>query len=349
MLRPFTLRLIARQGIRLAGILLLTACGGATDPSSNLLDITAPDFTVPLAGTLQIDLFATNASGERLPMAAVQWSSDNVRVASVSSTGVVEGRSFGSATITATLGSLSDALVVTVTPAAIEFSMTSGERIMAAGATTTLTARAVDALGATIAGSASALTWTSSNENIAVVRADPGANGGAIVTGVDLGLATIVASAFGLSQSFGVVVLPAGSDADASVRVQDFRLLELPVTRFSPQIFAPVMRVMMRNEGEPLTLARVDFAIGGVARTLTALCTDTDLAPGQTWDLFGTGHFMDDIRYNVGMLRIPASDVLALLTFRTTTGARRGLVATGRVEPGTPPGTLNPSPVWNPC
>ena len=162
-----------RFDIGLIGVLLLTACVGSTDPASNLVAIEAPDFTVPLAGTLQLELFATNASGERLPISAVKWSSDNVAVAPVGTTGVVEGRSFGSATITATRGGSSDAVLVTVKPAAIEFSVTSGERIMAAGATTTLTARAVDALGRTIPGSAAELRWTSSNETIAVVRVGP--------------------------------------------------------------------------------------------------------------------------------------------------------------------------------
>ena len=341
-----SMRRVPRFRIRLIGVLLLSACSGTTDPSADLVAIVAPDFIVPLAGTLQLELFATNASGERLPISAVKWSSDNVAVAPVGTTGVVEGRSFGSATITASRGGSSDAVLVTVKPAAIEFSMTSDERIMASGATTTLTARAVDALGRTITGSDSELRWNTSNENIAVVRADHGA---AVVTGVDLGLTTIVASAFGLSQSVGIIVLPAGSDASASVQVEEFRLLEAPGARLLPQVFTPVLRVMMRNQGEPLQLARVDVAIAGVVESLPARCTSTDFAPGQTWDLFANDHFVDPFTYSGGPTRARTSDVLALLTFRTSTGTLRGLAAIGRVESGSPPYTPNFSPVWRDC
>ena len=174
-------------------------------------------------------------------------------------------------------------------------------------------------------------------------------HGEAVVTGVDLGLTTIVASAFGLSQSVGIAVLPVGSDASASVRVEEFRLLEIPGNRLLPQVFTPVMRVMMRNQGEPLQLARVDLAIAGVVGSLPARCTAADFAPGQTWDLFGIGHFMDEITYSGGSTRVRASDVLALLTFRRTTGALRGLAAIGQVETGIPAGTLFISPVWRDC
>jgi hypothetical protein len=179
-----------------------------------------------------------------------------------------------------------------------------------------------------------------------VVRADQGF---AVVTGVELGLTTIVASAFGLSQSFAVVVLPEGSDASASVRVEEFRLLEPPGAHALPQVFTPVMRVMMRNTGEPLQLARVELAIAGIVGTLPARCTATDFAPGQTWDLFANDHFVDPFTYSGGAVRVRPSEVLGLLTFRTTTGALRGLAAIGQMESGLPPLSNFFSPSWRDC
>ena len=109
----------------LAGLsLAFAACGGGgstsepspSEPSSSLV-ITLPTNSIASGTSVQATANISNGSGGSSPASNVTWSSSNPTVASVSS-GLITGYRKGTATISATSGSLSGQVVVTVVPGA---------------------------------------------------------------------------------------------------------------------------------------------------------------------------------------------------------------------------------------
>lgn len=116
----------------------------------------------------------------------ISWSSDNTGVAKVdAATGVVTGVASGTAIITATAGSLSDSVTITVEPhvAATAINLTDTEITINPGVVYWIGAEVVPA-NATY----SAITWTSSDETVAKV------NEYGMVSGLSLGSCTITAT-----------------------------------------------------------------------------------------------------------------------------------------------------------
>jgi hypothetical protein len=101
--------------------LAFAACGGGggdstTEPGSSL-EITLPTNPIASGTSVQATASITNGSGGSSPAPNVTWSSSNSMVASVSS-GLITGARIGTATISATSGSLTGHVVVTVVPGA---------------------------------------------------------------------------------------------------------------------------------------------------------------------------------------------------------------------------------------
>jgi plastocyanin len=103
------------------GLLVLAACGGSDEPSGPdtrpvSLVVAGPDTRVGVGQTLQLGVTGRSATGTPVPIDGTpQWRSNNTSIATVSSAGIVSGRSAGTALITATVGGLEASLQVTVT------------------------------------------------------------------------------------------------------------------------------------------------------------------------------------------------------------------------------------------
>ena len=98
--------------------------------------------------------------------ASVNWSSDNPAVVFVNSRGVVRANANGEARITATSGSVSKTIVVTVAQVPVRIILPRNSvQLASVGETTTLTAIVVDSLDAEILDAP--LMWTSEDPTVA--------------------------------------------------------------------------------------------------------------------------------------------------------------------------------------
>ncbi|HKH82889.1 MAG TPA: Ig-like domain-containing protein [Gemmatimonadales bacterium] len=117
------------SGMLIGFALFLAACGGGGSAGGNnpaepntpaptpSLVITLPSATIPSGTSVQATATINDGSGGSSPAPNVTWSSSNSGVASVSS-GLVTGDRKGTTAISATSGSLTGRIVVTVVPGA---------------------------------------------------------------------------------------------------------------------------------------------------------------------------------------------------------------------------------------
>jgi len=200
-----------------AGAATVTATSEGQTGTSAVTVSTVPVASVsvsPASASLQtgqtVQLTATpkDASGNPLSGRAVNWSTSNATVATVSSTGLVTGGgAAGSATITATSEghSATSAISVTSVPVA-SVSVTPASASLSTGRTTQLTATPRDASGNPLSGRA--VSWTTSNGAVATVSSS------GLVTGAAAGSAMITATSEGQSGTSAVtVVLPNPGDS----------------------------------------------------------------------------------------------------------------------------------------
>src|SRR5439155_1858577 len=129
----------------------------------------------------------------------VTWSASDASVAIVSSSGLVTGRSAGSAIITATSEGKSgtSAITVTLVPVA-SVTVNPPSATILVGATQQLSAVTKDATGATLSGRV--VTWSTSNAAVAKVSS----NG--LVSGQSAGSATITATSEGKSGTSSLTI-----------------------------------------------------------------------------------------------------------------------------------------------
>jgi uncharacterized protein YjdB len=138
-----------------------------------------------------------NAMRER----KVVWASENASIATVTQSGVVTGIAQGSVQIAASSGGKSSSAVITVTPRPVSLvRITPGSATINVAGSVTLSAEAVDASGSPVVGRT--VTWSSSNETIAVVSS----NG--VVAGIAEGSVTITATVDGRSGTAAITVAP---------------------------------------------------------------------------------------------------------------------------------------------
>lgn len=164
-----------------------------------VVEVTAPAQSVRAGATLTMSVTLKDKSGKLLDNVPIYWSSSNVSVAGVSSTGVLTASAAGQVTIAATALGKSATTTITVLDrevAAVQIAPASvSVRI---GTTVALVAQTIDAEGRALSGRA--IAWSSSNNAIATVS-----NQGTI-TGVTAGTATMTATSEGKSGTAAVTV-----------------------------------------------------------------------------------------------------------------------------------------------
>lgn len=198
-----------------AGTATVTATSGSahttvavtvTLPPANAVVVSPSTVALLITQQQQLTGTVTDASGNPIPNQTITWQSNNTNVATVSGSGLVTAVSPGTATITASSGSVSGtaqvtvSLVpvrrVTVTPDAVSF--TQGD------AGTQLTVALLDSAGNTLSLTGHTISWSSNKTGVATVNGSgfvtPGSPGQAVIT------ATLVGS--GLSATSTITVSP---------------------------------------------------------------------------------------------------------------------------------------------
>ena len=99
----------------LAAVALLFAVACGTDPEVDSVTVTPANPTVAVGATTELTATVKDADGMTITDAEVTWSSSAEAMATVDDMGTVTGVAAGTADITATSGSASGKVTVTVT------------------------------------------------------------------------------------------------------------------------------------------------------------------------------------------------------------------------------------------
>jgi len=184
--------------LAVAWMLAMAGCGsGSVSSSSSTPSLTSialqPDpASVTVGSTVTLAATAQYSNGTSAALTDATWSSSAPTIATVSDSGVVTGLKGGTATITATSGSMSQSTSVTVKPVLQTLNLTPVGPAVVIGGKQQFQVTGVFNDGSTQDFTSTA-TWSSSNTG----RATIGSTGQA--TGVAIGPATITASANGKS------------------------------------------------------------------------------------------------------------------------------------------------------
>jgi Bacterial surface proteins containing Ig-like domains len=210
-----------------------------------------PSMALVVGQTSTAKAVLTDANGNVLTGRVVTWTSNNPLIASVSSTGIVTGIAPGGPVfITASSEGLNGSTSVTVTAVPVGSVTLPATTTLVAGQSTTLTPVVKDANGAVVTDRA--VTWSSSNTNVATVSAS------GLVRALVTGTATITATSEGQQGSTALTVTPAPV---GSVTVAPFTL--------------------NLASGSTVTLAATVKDVNGTTvtdRTITWKSSDTDVA-----------------------------------------------------------------------
>ena len=153
-----------------------------------------------LGATVQLTATVLDGNGQPVAGAVVTWTSSDEAVTTVNAQGLVTAVGNGVARITATSGSASSGIDVTVMQAAGRIVIEPEEvTLMSLGATVQLMATVLDGNGQPVAGAV--VTWMSSDEAVATVNAQ------GLVTAVGNGVARITATSGGASSGINVSVM----------------------------------------------------------------------------------------------------------------------------------------------
>ncbi|HET7456371.1 MAG TPA: Ig-like domain-containing protein [Gemmatimonadaceae bacterium] len=154
--------------------------------------VTPTSAALAVGGTATFEATVKDPSGNTLTDRTVTWSSSDVNVATVSSSGVVTAVGPGTATITASTGGKSGQATVTVSqPTVASVDVAPEAATLTTGQTQQLVATPRDASGNALTGRA--VVWTTSNAGVATV------SGAGLVTAVAPGTATITATVDGVA------------------------------------------------------------------------------------------------------------------------------------------------------
>ncbi len=174
---------------------------GITAAVLNSINITTTGGSLALGLSEQFSAIGTYSDGSTQDITAVvHWSSSNTSVITVSGAGLVLAIGGGSASVTATLGSVAQNASITVSAAILEsINVTAAQTSFALGFTLQLKATGTYSDGST-QDLTSAAVWTSNNPAVALI------NSGGLVSGLATGGISATATLQGVSGSLGVTV-----------------------------------------------------------------------------------------------------------------------------------------------
>jgi trimeric autotransporter adhesin len=180
----------------------VTSANVCATPVSIAVTPTSP--TVPINTTQQLAATGTNKDASTCDVTdLVTWSSSTIANATVSDAGLVKGVAAGSATITATLGSVTGSTSVTVTaPTITSISVTPDDMTLAIGVGQQYTASAIYSDGS-IQDLATGVTWSSSSTTVATI------DGNGLATTLAAGTTTITATVGTFTDSSVITVVAA--------------------------------------------------------------------------------------------------------------------------------------------
>ena len=189
-------RILILTSITLGAVAWAAGCGDDTTeppeparPAS--ITVTPATFELTALGvTVQLSAEVHDQNGQVIAGATVAWTSSSTTVATVDAAGLVTAAGNGTATITATAGTVSGSAVGTVDQEVIAVEVSSPADTVPLGDTVRLVAEATDANGHAVEDAE--FTWSSSDESVLTV------DGSGLVRGIAEGAATITAASVGL-------------------------------------------------------------------------------------------------------------------------------------------------------
>lgn len=228
--------LILRLGIAFAVVgatVSVASCGGDSGgpttptPVISRIDVSAPVTTMSPGQTVQLTAVAKTSTGT-IVSASPNWSSSSNAIATVNSSGSVTAVAAGAVTITASTGSVSNTIALTVIPAGgvvatVNVALSDAALVIGDLGQATVSLR--DANNAVVALGSRTLAWSSTNVSVATVSAagvvsTAGIGSTQIRASVSEGANTIIGNA--------TLTVVANPDAKASVDVT------MPGLTFSP-------------------------------------------------------------------------------------------------------------------
>lgn len=212
----------------------LASCGGSDSggvttptPVVTRIDVSAPTTTLAPAQTVKLTSVARSASGAAVA-GSESWSSSSNAVATVSGSGLVTAVAAGTVTITASRGSVSGTVSLTVIPAGgtvVTLNVALSDPSLVIGDQGQGTVSARDANNAAVALGSRTITWSSSNTSIATVSSS------GVIAAVGIGSTVIRASVQeGGSAVVGNATLNVVANPDAKQNVD----VSMPGLTFSP-------------------------------------------------------------------------------------------------------------------
>jgi uncharacterized protein YjdB len=243
--------------------------------------ITPAKDTVSVGAQKQLAVAVVDANGHTITNPAVTWSSANNGIAIVSSSGLVQGVSTGTAQIIAASGGKADTnttLVVQASVASVNVSI--GSATIAVGGTTVVTATSKDATGNVLPGRT--ISWTSGGSGTASVSA------GGVDPNTQLDTATVSGVAIG-----GPVTITATSSNNVQGSAQVTVATAINHINLSPNQFT-------MNTHATRTIGATAFdvgnhAISGVVFTWSTKSGGSIAGVDQTGKVTGVGPGIDSV------------------------------------------------------
>ena len=249
------------------------SCGStAPDATSQVATITVTPATSTLVLNAQLPLQAEvrDVAGGDVPGTAITWTVQDPKIVSVSGTGLVTALALGTSQVAANALGKSGIATITVTkPPVASVRLQPDQAAVAVGATTQLSAAALDGNGAVM--SDRAIAWTTSNSAVAAV------NGSGLVTGVASGTASITAASEGKSSSATITVYQVVARVDvnpASVSLQAGQTQQLVATARDPRGDVVAGKTVLWTSDNP-AVASVNGGFVTTSKTGVATITAT--------------------------------------------------------------------------
>ena len=210
-----TADIIATRGLHSArATLTVTPSTVAAAPVASVT-VVLPKSTLGVGQTTQAVDTTRDSTNKVLTGTAVVWTSSNVTVATIASSGMITARAVGTSVIAATSGAATGTAPLSVTtstpPPVASISVTPASSSVLIGATAQLSATTRDASNNLLTGRV--VTWSSANAGIASV------NSSGLVSGVSAGTTQVTATSEGISSSATITVTAATPLPGATVTV----------------------------------------------------------------------------------------------------------------------------------